>query len=342
MKIVGVSAHDIRFPTSRELDGSDAMNPDPDYSAAYVVLRRPTGRPRRPRPDLHHRPRQRAVRRRDRGAARRCRRARRSTSIARRHGRASGGSSPATASCAGSARRRASIHLATGAVVNAVWDLWAKAAGKPLWQLLADMTPEQLVALRRLPLPHRRAHAGRGARDPARSSAPARPSASAELRRDGYPGLHHVGRLARLLRRASCAGSAARRSTPAVDHFKMKVGGDLDDDIRRAAHRPRGDRRRPQPDDRRQPGWDVDEAIELDARRSRRSTPVDRGADQPRRRARPRARSRARSRPIGVATGEHVPEPRDVQAAAAGRRDRLLPDRRLPARRASTRCSRCC
>ena len=59
------------------------------------------------------------------------------------------------------------IHLATAAVVNAVWDLWAKVEGKPLWKLLADMTPEQLVALHRLPLHHRRAHAGRGAGDPA-------------------------------------------------------------------------------------------------------------------------------------------------------------------------------
>ncbi|CAM5275881.1 hypothetical protein SPURM210S_06198 [Streptomyces purpurascens] len=38
-RIIAVDTHDIRFPTSRELDGSDAMNPDPDYSAAYVVLR---------------------------------------------------------------------------------------------------------------------------------------------------------------------------------------------------------------------------------------------------------------------------------------------------------------
>ena len=38
-RIVALDTYDIRFPTSRELDGSDAMNPDPDYSAAYVVLR---------------------------------------------------------------------------------------------------------------------------------------------------------------------------------------------------------------------------------------------------------------------------------------------------------------
>ena len=48
-KITSLDVLDIRFPTSRELDGSDAMNPDPDYSAAYVVLRTdegPEGPPR--------------------------------------------------------------------------------------------------------------------------------------------------------------------------------------------------------------------------------------------------------------------------------------------------------
>ncbi|MFI5795878.1 fuconate dehydratase, partial [Streptomyces sp. NPDC051677] len=42
-RIIAVDTHDVRFPTSRELDGSDAMNPDPDYSAAYVVLRTDAG-----------------------------------------------------------------------------------------------------------------------------------------------------------------------------------------------------------------------------------------------------------------------------------------------------------
>ena len=39
------------------------------------------------------------------------------------------------------------IHLATAALVNAVWDLWAKEAGKPVWRLVADMTPEQIVGI---------------------------------------------------------------------------------------------------------------------------------------------------------------------------------------------------
>ena len=38
------------------------------------------------------------------------------------------------------------MHLATAAIVNAVWDLWAKTRGKPLWQLLVDLSPEEIVA----------------------------------------------------------------------------------------------------------------------------------------------------------------------------------------------------
>src|SRR5699024_3807356 len=40
---------------------------------------------------------------------------------------------------------KGAIHLATAAVVNAAWDLWAKAEGKPAWQLVAEMTPEEIV-----------------------------------------------------------------------------------------------------------------------------------------------------------------------------------------------------
>lgn len=42
---------------------------------------------------------------------------------------------------------KGAIHMATGAVVNAIWDLWAKIEGKPLWKLLVDMDPEQLVSV---------------------------------------------------------------------------------------------------------------------------------------------------------------------------------------------------
>ncbi len=67
--ITGMQVLDLRFPTSQPLDGSDAMNPAPDYSAAYVILETDAPRPRRPRADLHHRPRQRDLLRGDGGAA---------------------------------------------------------------------------------------------------------------------------------------------------------------------------------------------------------------------------------------------------------------------------------
>ena len=93
------------------------------------------------------------------------------------------------------------VHLATAAVVNAVWDLWAKVEGKPLWKLLVDLTPEELVACVDFRYISDVLDAGRGAR---RSCAPRGRRARArerELRATGYPGVHDVGGLARLRRR---------------------------------------------------------------------------------------------------------------------------------------------
>ncbi len=125
------------------------------------------------------------------------------------------------------------IHLATAAIVNAVWDLWAKVEGKPLWKLLADMTPGGTRPLHRLPLHHRRAHARRGARHPARRRCPdgrrarprcastAIPAYTTSAGWLGYPD----DKLRRLCREGLAAGWR---------HFKIKVGRDLEDDIRRA------------------------------------------------------------------------------------------------------------
>ena len=142
--IVSLEARDIRFPTSRWLDGSDAMHTDPDYSAAYVVLRTDS----------------------DDGVE--------GHGLTFTSGRGTEVCVAAiraleplvvgrtlegiAADMRGFWRSLASdtqlrwlgpekgvIHLATAAVVNAVWDLWAKREGKPLWKLLSDMTPEQLV-----------------------------------------------------------------------------------------------------------------------------------------------------------------------------------------------------
>ena len=150
----------MRFPTSESLDGSDAMHADPDYSAAYVILRTEPA------------PASKATASRSHSAA------------------APSCASPPPTTCAASSRdasldeitadfagfwrmlardgqfrwigpEKGVVHLATAAVINALWDLWAKAEGKPLWKLLTDMPAEQLVAHRRLQLPHRRADACR-------------------------------------------------------------------------------------------------------------------------------------------------------------------------------------
>src|ERR687885_2997515 len=145
IKITDIKALDIRFPTSRSLDGSDAMNADPDYSAAYVILLTDsaagleghgltftTGR----------------------GNELCC------AAIEDLAAPLVGRSLESLTADMGAfwnlmtgdsqyrwlGPEKGIIHLATAAVVNAVWDLYAKAEGKPLWKLLADMTPEQIVA----------------------------------------------------------------------------------------------------------------------------------------------------------------------------------------------------
>ncbi|MEV7027526.1 fuconate dehydratase, partial [Kitasatospora sp. NPDC093558] len=143
-RITAVDTYDIRFPTSRELDGSDAMNPDPDYSAAYVVLRTSDGGPE------GHGFTFTIGRGNDVQVA--------AIDALRPHvlGR------PVAELCAdpgslyhdliGDSQLRwlgpekGVMHMAIGAVVNAVWDLAAKAEGKPLWQLLADADPAWLVS----------------------------------------------------------------------------------------------------------------------------------------------------------------------------------------------------
>jgi L-fuconate dehydratase len=134
---------DVRFPTSQQLDGSDAMNPDPDYSAAYVILETD-------QPGLEGHGLTFTI---GRGNEICC-----AAINAMRH-LVVGLELDWIAADMGRFWRhvtsdsqlrwigpdKGAIHLATGAVVNAVWDLWAKAVGKPVWQLVADMSPEELV-----------------------------------------------------------------------------------------------------------------------------------------------------------------------------------------------------
>ena len=124
LAITGLRTVDVRFPTSQHLDGSDAMNPDPDpdYSAAYVVLETGGGL------EGH-------------GLT---------FTIGRGNEICIAAIQALRPLVVGLTLRwigpdKGAIHLATGAVVNAAWDLWARAAGKPVWQLVAEMSPKELV-----------------------------------------------------------------------------------------------------------------------------------------------------------------------------------------------------
>lgn len=144
MKITSFEVFDLRFPTSQQLDGSDAMNPDPDYSAAYVELKTDSA-------DFV-------------GCGM-------TFTIGRGNDLCVSGIRSLALQLVGQdvsvlmrqpvemSRRMTSdsqlrwvgpekgvIHLAAAAVINAVWDLWAKIQQKPVWQLIADMPPEQFAS----------------------------------------------------------------------------------------------------------------------------------------------------------------------------------------------------
>ena len=141
-RITGLRTLDLRFPTSTGLIGSDAMNPDPDYSAAYVILDTDDGLEGHGLTFTIGRGNEVCV----------------AAIQAMRH-LVIGidldwvAEDPARMwrHLTGDSQLRwigpdkGAIHLATGAVVNAIWDLWAKAAGKPVWRLVADMTPAEIV-----------------------------------------------------------------------------------------------------------------------------------------------------------------------------------------------------
>ncbi|HCW08767.1 MAG TPA: fuconate dehydratase [Cytophagales bacterium] len=135
---------DIRFPTSRSLDGSDAMNPDPDYSAAYVILKTNV-------PELEGHGFTFTIGRGNEictvaiNAILQLVIGKNLSSITANMGKF-------WKDITGDSQLRwlgpekGVIHLATGAIVNAVWDLWAKVEKKPVWKLIADMTAEQLIS----------------------------------------------------------------------------------------------------------------------------------------------------------------------------------------------------
>ena len=227
-QITGIRTHDVRFPTSSSLDGSDAMNPDPDYSAAYIVLET----------DGEH----------------------------EGHGLTFtiGRGNEICVACleslgalvkgleldwikedmgrfwrhiTGDSQLRwigpdkGAIHMAAGAVINAAWDLWAKEAKKPVWLLVSEMSPEEFVKLIDF-----RYLTDALTPDEAiallKKAEPGKAERIERLRKEGYPCYttsagwlgYPDDKLRRLCREAKAAG---------FTHTKMKVGRDLDDDIRR-------------------------------------------------------------------------------------------------------------
>jgi L-fuconate dehydratase len=228
--IRSLETYDIRFPTSRELDGSDAMNGDPDYSASYVILRTddPSG--------LSGYGFVFTIGRGNEVQTAAC--------TALRHlvvGRDVDevvndlGAFARTLTNDSQLRwlgpEKGVMHMAIGAVVNAAWDMAGRRAGKPVWQLIADMTPEQIVQLidfryisdaltpaEALTI-LRAAQAGKADRMEA-------------LRSSGYPAYttspgwlgYSDDKLARL---------AAQAVRDGFHTIKLKVGLHLEDDIRR-------------------------------------------------------------------------------------------------------------
>ena len=229
-KIVALDAFDVRFPTSRQLDGSDAMNPDPDYSAAYVVLRTDReddlagyglvftiGRGNDVQTTAIQALSHLVVGRRvdeivaDLGAFAR--------------------SLTADSQLRWLGPEKGVIHMAIGGVINAAWDLAARSAGKPLWRFIVDMSPEQIVAqidfryLTDALTPSealdilQRAESGKAAR-------------IAELVEKGYPAYttspgwlgYSDEKLVRLAKEAVAEGFRT---------IKLKVGANVEDDVRR-------------------------------------------------------------------------------------------------------------
>lgn len=257
--ITDIEVKDIRFPTSKSLDGSDAMNPDPDYSAAYVILK--TNHP-------DHLEGHGLTFTIGRGNE---------LCVAAIHSLAHlivGKSiKPITDDMGGFWKaitgdsqlrwlgpEKGVIHLATAALVNAVWDLYAKIENKPLWQLLADMSPEELVQC--IDFTYiTDAITPEEALALLQEKAATKNERIAQLKAEGYPAYttsagwlgYADEKMRRLCREAKAAG---------FTHLKMKVGSNLADDMRRASiiREEIGDDLRLMMDANQK--WDVDEAIE--------------------------------------------------------------------------------
>ena len=228
MRITSFSVTDLRFPTSRTLAGTDAMHTDPDYSAAYVVLGTDTA--------LEGHGLTFTIGRGNEICALAIE-AFRPLVVGRRLSDITRDFAGFWRALAGESQLRwlgpekGVIHLALAAVVNAVWDLYAKAEGKPLWKLLADMTPEQIVSC----IDFRYitdALTPQEALDILVRQHTTKPEREAHLLEHGYPAyttsVGWFGYSDEKIR-ALCREALADGWT----HFKVKVGGSPEDDARR-------------------------------------------------------------------------------------------------------------
>ena len=256
-KITILSAKDIRFPTSDHLDGSDATNKDPDYSAAYICLETEQG-------DTGYS----LIFTLGRGNDVCC-----AAVESMRHLVIGADLEDITASIgkfyddlrSDSQLRwlgpeKGVIHMAAGGIMNAVWDMWARSVNKPIWRLLADMTPEQFVDCLDF-----RYVTDALTRDEAleivNKNQATKEQRIRELEQDGYPAYttsagwlgYSDQKLERLCREAVNDG---------FTHIKLKVGASVEDDVRRCkiARETIGDDLELMVDANQ--AWEVDQAIE--------------------------------------------------------------------------------
>ncbi|KHL04898.1 enolase C-terminal domain-like protein [Sinomonas humi] len=227
-RIASITTQDIRFPTSLELDGSDAVNVDPDYSAAYVVIRTDSGEEGHGFVFTGGRGNEIVVR-----------------AIESYADLLTGLDADALVADLGEASRRlvhdsqlrwlgpekGVSHMACGALVNALWDLRARREGKPLWLLLSELSPEEIVDV--VDFTHiTDALSPAQALDLLRAGQKGKAARIAALQSEGYPAYttspgwlgYSDEKLVRLSKEAAAEGFSM---------IKLKVGGSVEDDRRR-------------------------------------------------------------------------------------------------------------
>ena len=254
--ITSITTQDVRFPTSLELDGSDAVNVDPDYSAAYVVIRTDAG-------DEGH------------GFVFSCGRGNEIlTAAIDAYARLLMGRDidELIYDLGGASKRlihdsqlrwlgpeKGVTQMACGALVSALWDIRARRENKPLWLLLSEMSPEEIVDV--VDFTHiRDALNPQQALDILRAGQDGKAARIAALQADGYPAYttspgwlgYSDEKLVRLSREAAADGFSM---------IKLKVGGDINDDRRRMAMARQAVGDLPIAIDANQ-RWEVSEAIE--------------------------------------------------------------------------------